>query len=348
MKLNGSAIICLVAGCALLWLAGCQEQNTAGGVETTPDQDKTSPTITFEQLGHDFGEVSPSTMNTGRIKFKNTGQGTLKITKVESCCSVVAKLAEDKDEYAPGESGAVELEWRSGSRAIAFGREITIHTNDKANPAVKLALKALIVPKIVLEPERLKLFLNEDNAACPKMTVKCLDDKPFAITAFKSTGDCITADFDPNAEATEFVLEPKVNIEKLHANLKGSVMVGLTHPTAKTAVIYFDVLPEYTVKPLSVFLLDPKPGEPVAKTVELINNYGQDFEIESVSSKEGTVAIKLVDQKKIEGGYKLMVELAVVGDEVPSRFTDEFTISLKQGQKFVIGCRGWSSKKKKI
>jgi hypothetical protein len=191
----------------------------------------------------------------------------------------------------------------------------------------------------------LKLLLDEENAGCPKLTISCLDDRPFSITGFKSTGDCITADFDPSAKATKFVLEPKVNAEKLHENLQGQISVGITHPTGNVAVVFFDVVPEYTVRPQSIFLYDPRPGKPVVKKIDVLNNYGKDFEIDSISSKGDIVAVKILGQKKLPDGYQLNLEMTVPGDEVPSRFTDEFSISLKGGKQFAIGCRGWSSKK---
>ncbi len=348
MKRKSFLLVCLAVACALLWLSGCQGQARVENGNAAADSGGPPPKITFETLGHDFGEVSPNKLNTGQIKFTNTGEGVLKITEVARCCSVVALLDKDKKEYAPGESGAVNVEWRSGSQAIDFARELVVHSNDKANPAVKLKIQAKIVLQVTWEPKRLKLFLDEENAGCPKVTIRSLDNRPFSITGFKSTGDCITADFDPTVEATKFVLEPKVNIEKLDKNLKGNVAIGLTHPDGNAAVLNFDVLPEYTVNPQIIHLLNPEPNKPILKKIDLLNNYGKDFEIESVSSKGNIVAIKILEQKKILNGYQLNVEVTVLGDEVPSRFTDEFSISLKGGKKFAIGCRGWSSKKSRI
>lgn len=345
MKRKAYAYICLAGGIALLLLTGCQEEATVGGVQAASDPDKPSPTISFEKTKHDFGDVPPNQLNTGRIKFTNTGEGVLKITKIDQCCSVVAKLDKDKSKYAPGESGAVVAEWKSGPGPKVFGRQLVVHTNDRANPVVKLELRANIVPQIVWEPERLRLLFDEENAGCPQLTIRCLDDRPFSITEFKSTGDCITADFDPSAKATEFVLEPKVNAEKLHKNLQGQISVGITHPTGNVAVVLFDVVPEYTVRPQSVVLYNPEPGKPIVKKIDVLNNYGKDFEIDSISSKGDIVAVKILEQKKLPDGYQLNLELTVPGDEIPTRFTDEFSISLKGGKKFAIGCRGWSSKK---
>ena len=186
-------MVYLVVGCALLWQSGCQEQAKTktgpGGLEEpekvgTADAGGPQPKITFETLGHDFGEVPPNTLNKGQIKFTNRGEGVLKISKVAQCCSVVATLAAEKKEYAPGESGAVNVEWRSGSQAINFARELIIHSNDKANPAAKLKIQAKIVLRVTWEPKRLRLFLDEDNAGSQNLTISSLDGSPFSIKSF--------------------------------------------------------------------------------------------------------------------------------------------------------------------
>lgn len=345
MKRKGFLLVCLVVACAMLWLSGCQGQAKVEDSIATADSGGPSPRITFEKLVCDFGDVSPNTLNKGQFKFTNTGDGVLEITKVGKCCSVNAKLADGKTEYAPGESGAVAVEWKSASKASVFAKQVTISSNDKANPEVKLSLQARIVPKIVWEPKSLRILLNEDNGGCSKLTIRSIDDRPFSITGFKSTGGCITADFDASVEATKFVLEPVVSFEKVGKYMKGRINISLTHPEGDVAIVLFDVLPEYTVKPQYIHLLNPEPNKPILRRIDLLSNYGKDFEIESVSSRDNTVAIRILKQKKIRNGYQLDVEMTVLGDEVKSRFTDEFSITLKGGEKLVIGCRGYSSKK---
>ena len=336
MKRDYFTSIGLVACCSLIWLGGCKVGPESGGP---------SPTIKFEQLGHDFGEVSPNTLQKVQIKFTNTGEGVLKITKVAQCCSVAAKLAGGKKKYAPGESGAVEVQFTSGSKPILFKRELVVHSNDRANPEIKLGLQADIVLNITWEPMRLRLLLDEDNAACPKITISSLDERPFSLTGFKSTGDCINADFDPSVKATEFVLEPKVNMQKLSANPKGNFTIGLTHPDGNAAIVLFDVVPKYTVTPQVLLLLEPESGKPVIGKISVLNNYGRDFEIEAVSSKSSKLSVKIAEQRKIDKGYQLDVEMALQLPEDKNFFMDEFSVKIKGGEELTVPCRVWYSKK---
>ncbi len=344
----------LVATSILLLQVGCQEQAKSarepGGplreVKAAPEPTGPSPKITFEKIVCDFGEVGPNTDNTRQIKFTNTGEALLKITKVSKCCGVVATL--DKMEYAPGEGGAINVQWKSGSRPTEFERQMIVHSNDRASPDVTLTIKARIVERVVCEPPRLKLFLDEENAGCPQITLRSLDERPFSITGFKSTADCITVDFDPSVEATKFVLQPKVNPEKLQKNLKGRVNIDLTHPEGSVVSILFDVLPKYTITPPSIIVFDAQPETPIVKRISVLNNYKKDFEIESVSSKGSVVGVRVLDQKKISNGYQLDLEILPPATAEPTRFTDTFTLNLKGGESLPITFNGYFAKKKPI
>lgn len=361
MRCKYFVLVCLVAGFALLWQCGCREQTTietgpATGAKEVKEPEKVDvgrdsgpqPKITFAKLGHDFGKVAPNKLNIADIKFTNTGDGVLKITKLSECCGVVAKLDKDKTEYAPGESGAVKVEWRSLPQPMTFSRELILHSNDKASPATKLTIQAKIELNVTWEPERLRLFLDEDNAGCPKVTVSSIDNRPFSITAFKSTGDCITADFDPSVEATKFVLEPKVNTDKLDKNLKGTVSIGLTHPDGNAAVFRFDVLPKYTINPPLLIIFDAEPDKPLVRIISVLNNYNKDFEVQSMSSKGETVGIKVLEQKKIRNGYQLEVEIMPPPSEGKARFMGEFYLGIKGGEKLPIRCNGYYKKTRPV
>ncbi|MEA3226448.1 MAG: DUF1573 domain-containing protein [Planctomycetota bacterium] len=339
----------------LLWLSGCESQAKS---ETDPvvlsaeteEQVFSGPTprITFPKLGHDFGEVSPNRLYKADIKFTNTGEGTLEITKVSKCCGIVAKLAGEKKEYAPGESGVIQIEWRSGSTLTVFTRELVVHSNDTANPTSKLNVQAKIVLKITWEPNRLRLALDEDNADSPKVTISCLDDHPFSITSFKSTGDCITADFDPSVEATKFVLEPKADAEKLHKNLKGRIMIGMTHPDGNAAIVPFDVLPKYTIDQPSLQFFDAEPNKPIVRKISVLNNYKRDFGVDSLSSRTGAVGVRILSKRRITNGYQLDVEVMPPASEGKAKFLDEFYLTLEDGEELTIRCNGYYKKTRPV
>ena len=359
MKRQCFILMLLLAGSVLLLHAGCQEQVTPPEksaittakdgkkplkVGTAPKPGEPAPKIMFETMVCDFGEVGPNKDNTNEVKFTNTGDALLKISKVDRCCGVVTKL--DKMEYAPGESGTLQVQWKSGPLPSTFTRQLILHSNDPVNPSVSVGIKAVVVQRVVGEPDRLKLFLDEENAGCPEITLRSLDGRPFSIVSFKSTADAITADFDPSAEATKFVLQPKIDREKLQKNLKGRVNIELTHPEGNFVSLVFDVLPQYTVSPPLIFVFDAQPETPTVREIKVLNNYKADFEIESVASKSGLVGVKIVDQQKISNGYVLNVEITPPPAGEKIRFSDTFMLNLKSGTKLSVTCNGYFAKNK--
>jgi hypothetical protein len=224
-------------------------------------------------------------------------------------------------------------------------RQLGLLSNDLTNPEIKLTLKAKIVAKVSWDPERVKLCLDEENAGCPKLKLKSLDGQQFSITDIKSTGDCITAQYDPNTKATEFDIELKADTEKLAKNLKGRVYISLTHPEAKMATVLFDVIPKFTVTPPLIIVFNAESQKPIVRKISVLNNYKEEFEIESSSSKDDTM--KILDQKKITNGYQLEVEIMPpMPEEGKIKFSDVLSINIKDGEKLAVTCNGYYSKTK--
>lgn len=323
--------------------AAVSQKQEPTAVQTASKVNKSGPEITFESLIHDFGEVGTNTKNNCEFKFKNTGNALLRITKVYAPCGcTVPELA--KKDYAPGESGVLKAAYRAGSKSGSTSKRIEVSSNDKAKPKVILTLKAKIVMKIAYEPERLNLLLKGENAGCPEITLTSRDNRQFSITSFKSTGDSITAEFDPTVKSTNFVLKPTVDQEKLKKGLRGQVEIALTHPLCKKVSILFDTLEEFKIDPRVVYVREAEAQKPVTKKVSIFSNYNEEVEIESTSSKKGTVQV--LSKEKVRNGYQL--ELQITPPTLDSKrrvFTDVFSVKLKGGQQMQITCYGIYTRK---
>ncbi len=341
-------VLLFVAGCVLLLQFGCQEQtmpadkSEAGLVEEKAEaaiqSDEAAPIITFEKVINDFGQIGvTSGKKVAEFKFTNTGDGLLKIKEVERCCGVVTKL--DKTEYTPGESGVVKAEFRAFQKPGLFMKNIYVNSNDKTKPRLALTIKVMVVSKVSCSPKRLRLFLEEENAGCPKIVLNSLDNQPFSITGFTSTGESITADIDGSVEATKFVLSPVVDIEKLNENPKGQINITLTHPGEKTAQITFDLLPKFRLEPPLIIAFNARPEKPIVRKVSVLNNYGGAFEIESVSSPNNT--IKVLSREKISSGYQLLVEMTPPASDGKTFFTDVLVVKIKDGDELQVVWRGF-------
>ena len=246
MKPNRVILTILIMTCFLLFQSGCEEETISPQQQLSADwfrqfnqiQRSSSPTTTtrrnpqrrapkieFEKLEHNFGYVGPGTNNLCEFRFTNTGNSTLKIGEIINTCGCTPfSLA--KKEYAPGESGTLKVNYFSEQLRGKTTKQLVVHSNDRARPEVTLAVKANIKTQVNHEPKTLNLLLKQENANCPQLTLTSIDNQPFSIKSFKSTANCITADFNPSEKATKFVLQPKVDMEILEKTLNGHIQIA--------------------------------------------------------------------------------------------------------------------------
>lgn len=314
--------------------------------ETTPKQtlqtDNSLPRISFEKTVCDLGEVGQDTKNTCEFKFTNTGHSLLKIGNIKRTCGcTVFEL--DKKEYAPGEAGTIKVTYTAGKSTALSEKHIYVPSNDKDNPNVKLTIKASVVQLVEVTPQKLELSLRKENAGISEITLKSRDNKPFSIKGFQSTNhNSITADFDPNFSASEFVLHPKVDIEKLKAGSNGLIQIQLTHPQCPSVQIPYELLPDFKATPPMVHLFGVNPQEAVTREISIVSSYGEDFEVESTSSKNSYV--KVLSQEKVGDGFKFTVQVTPPVASGVSFFSDTFYVNIKGKDKLAIDCRGFYTK----
>jgi len=300
-----------------------------------------TPKITFEKLVHNFGNVSPASTHICEFNFTNTGDGILEIIEIEQTCgctpSALAKAA-----YAPGEKGSLKVGFYSDTQTGRTSKPIYIYSNDETNPEVELKIQANVMTKIDYEPKKLDLMLNQPNANCPTITIRSLDNKPFSITDFKSTDECITVDFDPSAQAQQFVLRPKVDMQKLQRTMDGRFEIGLSHPETKIVSGTFDAPPRFATSPRAIMVYQADPQQPVVKKIHIISNYNEEFEIESASSKEGFMNVR--NRRKTNNGYEYELEIRPPDIKGRARiFSDIFSVDLKGVGRLNIACNGFYS-----
>ncbi|MHC4216720.1 MAG: DUF1573 domain-containing protein [Planctomycetota bacterium] len=298
--------------------------------KSTEKKSQGAPVIEVKVRSHDFGKVGPNKKYTCKFNFSNVGKGTLKITKIQSTCGCTVPQLKKKS-YKQGESGTIDVTFRSPSREGKTTKPLYILSNDKKNPKFKLTLKADIELKMAFEPKSLKLSLKAENADAKPITITSKDGRPFAIKSFTASRQVITADFDPTVEATEFVLEPKVDMAKLKQNLKGNIKIAVTHPDSGN---------------ISIPYSNADPLKPVDKTVWITSNYGDKIEIESISSLNGHMEV--LSRQHEENNVKLEIRVIspAKADKSKRYFRDELKIKVKDSKDdLVIRCNGWYPRK---
>jgi len=332
---------------AAVFISGCTQPAEKPAADKPVEESQKQvpgkpPRIEFETRVHDFGSIGPGTRNTCGFNFKNTGQGNLHIKRVTKTCGCTPFSLEKKN-YAPGESGTLKVSYHASSRPGNAQKRLTMYTNDPDNERVRLTIKAKIVRKVSCKPERITLSLRKENVDCPDITLKSLDGEPFSVKSFQATGGAVTADIDPQKEGKQFVITPKVDVEKLSRVSSGTIEIGITHPELKEVKIFLDTVKEFKLNPPRIVYLKAEPGKTINRKVWVLNNYDESFEVESVSGEKGIM--KVVGQKDIGNNrYEISVDITAPEKEGTSRiFRDTLIIKLKSGKVLEVPCTGFYS-----
>jgi len=318
-------------------------QQTPAQPPATPEPNGPPPKIVFEKTTHDFGNISPGSINACEFNFQNKGAGTLVISDISKVCGCTVTTL-DKKYYAPEEKGTIKVQFSADNGIGVRAKQMYVFSNDKDNPRVELTIRAAITKKVVCEPAQLDYKLKGDNAGVAEITIQSVDNQPFAITGFSSTSDAVTAKFDPNQQASKFVLQTKIDPQKMGASSNGRIEIAVTYPGVSSLTVSFSVLTRFRADPPAINVLNAEPGKVVQKELWVLNNYDEDFEITSAASKEGI--IKVLSKEKVGNRYKFNLEITAPPTKNAVRmFTDTLSVSTKDGEKVDIACRGFYQRK---
>jgi len=305
-----------------------------------PTEVKSAPKIEVENPEVDLGVIGPGGKHRCVFKFKNVGDGELKITRVTTTCScTVPELT--KKEYAPGESGTVTAIYHAGSTAGPLHKTLYIISNDPEQASVPLVIKGTIRLKVSADPRNLQLSAAKPNAGAVPIRVRCSDETPFAITNITATNDAVTFDYDPAKKATEFVLEPKVDIAKIEQSLNGYVRIQTSHPEVPQLTIPWTAQPCITLSQPRFILQNAEPGQAITRTVWVTNHCGGELKIASAKSTKGMMEI--VSREAQQGHLKLEIRITPPArkNQVMRYISDALNLTFEDGRTATIYCTGW-------
>ncbi|NQV31301.1 MAG: DUF1573 domain-containing protein [Phycisphaeraceae bacterium] len=297
---------------------------------------------------YEFGEITPLEKPTGTFHIKNIGSDVLYLTRVKVCCGARHELS--SDELKPGESSVLTVTYVATTIG-PFEKYLNVYSNDLNTPDVKLTIKGKVVRRLVWTPERFKLFLDKENGGCLPVKISSTDGKPFSLTLFTATENCLKADIDPNKVAKEFVVYPKVDLEKLGSLKipKGVVRIGHTHPGCDVIKLNYDLRKRYAFAPKRFLVLNADQRKKQIRRLDILDNYadssrlntdGKDsmFTIESVRCEKGSSVLK--STKKLADGFQLAFEVTPPAPGGQRLFQDLITIVLSTGDELQLPVNG--------
>ena len=332
-------VICL-SFFTFFFIHGCSSNAVSGKISGFSN-------LVLDKDVYDFGNINPGGARTAVFNLSNVGDEPLFIYDVQKCCGAIITL--DKYELTPGEKGVLTAEYRAGQSGAMFNKVITLVTNDPKNPQKILTIKGQIVPTLEWSPKNFKVSAFQKDAGNPEITIKSLNNTPFSIKGFVSTSQCLSADFDSLQKATEFILKPKADMEKLNKleTNQGVVVIELEHPDYTSISVPFDLIQSLQAVPPQILAFGVKVNEPITRTLELrdntaIANTNISEQIESVTSANGTKVEVL--EKKMNGAgcmINLKIQPSVNGnsESAESFSNDKLVIKMKDGRQLSVPVR---------
>ena len=167
------------------------KDSKAGSVKTS-DLKGPHAKITADNDTHDFGVqwVGPRLNHTFRIT--NTGDATLKITRVKpSCgCTIAGNYPRTLE---PGKTGEFPFAMNSTKLRGTLQKSITISSNDPLTPKLRLKLKGTVKRYVDVSPMSASFGrITDQEERTRELTITNNTDKPRVLTLNKPSTDYFT------------------------------------------------------------------------------------------------------------------------------------------------------------
>ncbi|TFG49125.1 MAG: hypothetical protein E4H40_03495 [Candidatus Brocadiia bacterium] len=196
------------------------------------------------------------------------------------------------------------------------------------------------------QPKEIELLPLAENAGMPPIYIRTVLGEPFAIKEITSTCGCIKADFDGNNLNPEFVIQSRVDVSMLKEGQGGEIKIRTDYDRWPYMVLYYKVLGKFHTEPETVLFSDARDGVPVTVEATVINNYGKDFEIESIRSVKGYTEV--LKKEKVPKGWRLELKITPPPIKNSLSFSDIINVNVKDSETVIVYCLGHYARAKEI
>ena len=102
------------------------------------------PSVAFDKVAHDFGEIQNGTPVETVFTYTNSGQSPLVVTEIKSTCGCTVPEGWSREPLAPGASSQFTVKF-NGKGANKVSKTITLTTNTESGRE-QVRISAFIVP----------------------------------------------------------------------------------------------------------------------------------------------------------------------------------------------------------
>ncbi|SRR5581483_10729049 len=286
-----------------------------------------APKIQFDQTVYDFGKTSQVETVSGVFKFKNAGDGVLKVEPPKpSCGCTVAELKPDT--LPPGATGELAFTLNLGPSKTQLEKHIAVLSNDPQTPEVSLTIKVDYTPLYDIQPVTLASDLAFGmNTIDQFTTITRTDGQPLHIVRLDGSKPWITAEAEPGDKADDATARIRVTIKREGPPRRFNEFVhiyaiGQTNTPVAGIALYGQIMGEVSLSPESLYWSVPdatntaaeRPEALVLRRVTIRSADGRPFELKKPQSTIEGIKVELVP-KEAGKVYELVARL----DHAPAR-----------------------------
>jgi hypothetical protein len=107
--------------------------------------------LVLDSAIHDFGPVEQGVFVRHVFRFRNAGDGDLKIEDIRTPCGCTAALSSEKT-VVPGAEGAIGVSLDTAPFTGQKTKTVAVSTNDPARPVSELTVRVNVIPKLIADP----------------------------------------------------------------------------------------------------------------------------------------------------------------------------------------------------
>ncbi|HYV28625.1 MAG TPA: DUF1573 domain-containing protein [Candidatus Eisenbacteria bacterium] len=298
--------------------------------KSTASPNTGTPRIQFETNFYDLGKMTSVENITGAFKFKNVGDGTLKIDPPQASCDCTEPFVKP-DTVAPGESGEI-LYVIKLDRPLKGQRIIHVHSNDPNTPVMQLKLELDATPLYELSTKTLWVMLPAGHDQVQShLTLTRTDGKPLGIERFTASEKWVTAAFDPSFKPEDNSGQINITVRRPPgppSMINATVQMWTSNQTTRpvqTLTLTGEVQGEVAAVPPRLYWVIPDfgknksdyPAEALTRKIELLSLLGHDVEIKNATSGVQGLNVQVLPKEP-----KKSFDLVLRFDSLPKAFTN--------------------------
>jgi hypothetical protein len=310
---------------AALFLNPAPEASAADAAPTNG-----TPVIQFENTFFDFGKISALGKVSGSFKFKNAGDGVLKVDPPKPSCGCTdAKVAPDV--LAPGQSGEITYNIKLDHAMGQVQKHISIYSNDPKNPDVQLTMQLDCTPLYQANPKMLRITLPPGKDEVEgTITVIRTDGLASQITTVVSDNPAVAGELDSDSTADMTVKKAKIVVHRPAtptSRILGNIRFWAddnTNAPMESVLTWCEVQGELSAMPTQMYWVMPNLGNSITnysadvltRTMLLKSTLGQTVNIKNVSTN-----IKGLTARAVPKGDGKSFDLVLKFEELPRKYT---------------------------